>query len=117
MGHFYKAIVQSILLYGAETWVIKPETMKKLRTFHRRAARYITHRHIRPLNDGTGEWIYPSSEAVLEDAGLFEIEVYIQRRRDTVFKFVKNRKSIENVWNSRRMWKTVSIFTGGSLLI
>ena len=34
------------------------------------------------LNDGTGEWIYPSSESVLEDAGLFEIEVYIQRRRE-----------------------------------
>jgi hypothetical protein len=39
MGHFYKAIVQSILLYWAETWV-----------------------------------------------------VYIQRRRDTVFTFVKNRE-------------------------
>ena len=30
--------------------------------------------------------------AVLEDAGLFEIEVYIQRRRDTIFTFVKNRE-------------------------
>jgi hypothetical protein len=27
-----------------------------------------------------------------EDGGLFEIEVYIQRRRDTVFTFVKNRE-------------------------
>ena len=61
--------------------------MKKLRTFHRKAARYITNRNIRPLNDGTDEWIYPSSESVLEDAGLFEIE-----RRDTVFNFVKNRE-------------------------
>ena len=91
MGLFYKAIIQSILLYGAETWVITPENMKKLRTFHLKAARYTTHRHIRPLNDGTGEWIYPPSESVLEDAGLFEIEVYIQRRRDTVITFVKNR--------------------------
>ena len=47
---------------------------------------------MRPMKDGTGEWILPSSEAVLEDAGLFEIEVYIQRRRDTVFTFVKNRE-------------------------
>jgi hypothetical protein len=92
MGYFYKSIVQSILLYGAETWVINPENMKKLRTFHRKAARYITHRHIRPLNDGTDEWLYPPRESVLEDAGLFEIEVYIQRRRDTVFTFVKNRE-------------------------
>ena len=92
MGHFYKAIVQSILLYGVKTWVIKPENMRKLRTFHRKAARYITNRHIRPLNDGTDEWIYPTSESMLEDARLFEIEVYIQRRRDTVFNFVKNRE-------------------------
>ena len=92
MGHFYKAIVQSILLYGAETWVITPKNMAKLRTFHRKAARYITNRHIRPLNDGTDKWNYPSSESVLEDAGLFEIEVYIQRRRDTVFTFVQNRE-------------------------
>ena len=42
--------------------------------------------HYLKLNDGTGEWIYPSSKSVLEDAGLFEIEVYIQRRRDTVFR-------------------------------
>ena len=91
MGHFYKAIVQSILLYGAETWVINPKNMQKLRTFHRGCARYITKRFIRPANDGTDEWIYPSSESVLEKAGLFEIEVYIQRRRDTVFTFVKNR--------------------------
>ena len=28
---------------------------------------------------------------MLEDAGLFEIEVYIQRRRDTVFTIFKNR--------------------------
>ena len=44
------------------------------------------------MKDGTGEWILPSSESVLEDAGLFEIEVYIQRHRDTVFTFIKNRE-------------------------
>jgi hypothetical protein len=93
MGHFYKAIVQSILSsYGAETWVITPKHVQKLRTFHRSCARYITRRFIRPANDGTDEWIYPSSESVLDEAGLFEIEVYIQRRRDTVFNFVKNRE-------------------------
>jgi hypothetical protein len=93
MGHFYKAIVQSILLYGAKTWVITPNHMQKLRTFHRSCARYITRRFIKPAHehDGTDDRIYPSSESVLEESGLFEIEVYIQRRRDTVFNFVKNR--------------------------
>jgi len=42
MGHFYKAIVQSILLYHTQTWVITPKHMQKLRMFHRKCARYIS---------------------------------------------------------------------------
>ena len=34
MEYFYKAIVQSILLYAAETWVISETTLRKFRTFH-----------------------------------------------------------------------------------
>jgi hypothetical protein len=113
MGHFYKAIVQSILLYGAETWVIKPENMKKLRTFHWKAARYITHRHsIRPLNDGTDEKIYPPSESVLEDAGLFEIEVYYTSKdaetrylpSSNIVKSIENVKIETDVENSEIYW-------------
>ena len=33
-----------------------------------------------------------ANQSVLDEAGLFDIEVYIQRRRDTVFNFVKNRE-------------------------
>ena len=90
MGYFYKAIVQSILLYGAETWVISEKNMRKLRSFHRRCARFIVNRHITCKSDGT--WTYPHSETVLEDAGLLKIEEYIQKRRDTIFDFVRNRQ-------------------------
>ena len=78
MGHFYEAIVLSILLY------INPKKMQKLRTFHRDCARYITKQIIRPANDGTDECIYPSSESVLEDAGLFEIEAYPKTARYSI---------------------------------
>ena len=85
MVHFYKAIlVQSIPLYWAETWVINPKNMQKLRTFHRKCASYITNRHIKPSKDDEMEdWIFPPStiDSVLED--IFEIKVYIQNRRDT----------------------------------
>ena len=93
MGYFYKAIVQSVLLYGAETWVLRPAHLRKLRSFHRNAARYLTKRFIRPLNDGTNEWEYPESASVLEEAGLHDIEAYIQRRRDTIHGFVRGRDS------------------------
>ena len=79
MVHFYKAIlVQSIPLYWAETWVINPKNMQKLRTFHRKCASYITNRHIKPSKDDEMEdWIFPPStiDSVLED--IFEIKVYI----------------------------------------
>jgi hypothetical protein len=68
-------------------YVGKMRTTQGKSTFHRSCATYITRRFIRPATDGTNEWIYPSSES-----GLFEIEAYIQRRRDTVFNFVKNRE-------------------------
>jgi hypothetical protein len=87
MVHFYKAIVQSIPLYWAETWVINPKNMhwvinpknmQKLRTFHRKCASYITNRHIKPSKDDEMEdWIFPPStiDSVLED--IFEIKAYI----------------------------------------
>ena len=66
------------------------------------------------MDDGTGDWDYPESVSVLEEAGFFEIEVYIQRRRYIVFNFVKNREIYQGL---RRMWKTVAKFTGGSSLL
>ena len=90
MGYFYKAIVQAVLLYGSETWTITESTMKKLRSFHARVARYICNRHIRPLPDGT--WHLPPTEEVLEECGLFTIDEYIRRRRSTVMHFVRERE-------------------------
>ena len=89
LGYFYKAIVQSILLFGAETWVLSGAGLRKLRKFHRDCARFIVKRCKEQLDDGT--WVYPSSAMVMEDAGLFEIEHYIQQRRNTIFQFVKDR--------------------------
>jgi hypothetical protein len=90
MGYFYKAIIQAVLLYGSESWTITESTMKKLRSFHARVARYICNRHIRPLPDGT--WQLPPTEEVLEQCGLYTIEEYIKRRRNTVLNFVKERE-------------------------
>ena len=54
MAIFYKVIIQSVLLYGSESWVITKHAHKKLQSFHRRCARYITGCHIRVVNE---EWI------------------------------------------------------------
>ena len=37
----YKAIVLAVLLYGAETWALKAEHVRRLTTFHNRCMRTI----------------------------------------------------------------------------
>ena len=88
-GYFYKAIVQAVLLYGSETWVISRSQLKMLEVFHRRVARYLCRKHIRKLADGT--WECPPTVEVLDEAGLHSIHEYISRRRETVMRFIRNR--------------------------
>ncbi len=42
---FYLAVVQAILLYSSETWVISPQAMAQLEGFHIRAAWRMAQRH------------------------------------------------------------------------
>ncbi len=46
MASVYKAVVQAVLLYGSESWVLTLAMEKKLQSFHRRCARFITGQHI-----------------------------------------------------------------------
>ena len=41
-GMFYKATVQSVLLFGSETWCLAPAALKSLEGFHVKAARCMT---------------------------------------------------------------------------
>jgi hypothetical protein len=38
----YKAIIQAILLYGSETWVVPRATLNNLEMFHKQCARFLT---------------------------------------------------------------------------
>ena len=38
-GHFYKAVVQAVLLFGAETWVLTLRMERSLDSFQQRVAR------------------------------------------------------------------------------
>ena len=87
MGYFYKAVVQAILLYGSETWVVTENLLKQLQSFHARISRYIKGKHIRQNEDGS--WFHPPTAEVLEEAGLHTIDEYIRRGRDAVQYFVR----------------------------
>jgi hypothetical protein len=89
MAYFYKAVVQAVLLYGSESWVITERMWKVLNGFHNRCARFISGDHIRQKPNG--EWILPSTKAVLAKCKLHTIEEYIRRRKRTVKTFVESR--------------------------
>jgi len=82
MAYFYKTIVQSILLYGSETWVLSQRLRRRLDSFHLRCARLMAHRHIRQLP--TGEWEHPDSMEVLELCKMSPLSTYIAKRKTTI---------------------------------
>ena len=88
-GMFYKAIVQSILLYGCETWTITPAMLSALRGFHHRVARRLACRLPKLRQDGT--WNYPRIEGARRKAGLFTIEHYISVRQQSFVEKVATR--------------------------
>ena len=87
-GLFYKAVVQAVLLYGCETWVISPTMLKMLEGFHHRAARRISGKRPRLVH---GEWIYPPIAEALEIAGLYPIYHYVAVRHNTIAQHIATR--------------------------
>ena len=53
-GNFFKAVVQQVLLFGAETWVVSPMMERALSAFLQGAARRLTGRQLWRGMDG--EW-------------------------------------------------------------
>ena len=89
MGMFYKGIVQAILLYGCETWTLTNPMIKVLEGFHHKVARRISGKM--PTLLPSGEWHYPPLAEALEEAGLFPLRTYVQRRQDTITRQIVTR--------------------------
>ncbi len=77
---FYKGVVQVVLLYGSETWVLNAAALASLERFHIRAAYRMAMRH-KPRRGPGNRWIYPKSKDVLEECGMRTLEEYIMVRR------------------------------------
>jgi hypothetical protein len=88
----YKAIVQAVLLYGAETWVLTGAMEKALQSFYQKCARCISRKHIRPdPNDIEGKtWICPPSAGVLQEIDLLPIQQYILQKRATLQNYISS---------------------------
>ena len=66
-GNFFKAVVQAVLLFGAETWVLTLSIERALDNFLHGDACGITGR--KPQRGGSGQWTYPYLKEAMREAG------------------------------------------------
>ena len=92
-GNFFKAVVQQVLLFGAETWVVTPIMERALSAYIHGAARSLTGRQLRRGRDG--KWFYPSLEGAMKEVGLTDVQTYIKRRQNTIAQYIATRPLLD----------------------
>jgi exonuclease III len=88
-GYFYKAVVQSVLLYACETWTVTKKMLGLLEGFHHRIARQIASQPTR-FNLVTEEWYVPPAAFALEAAALLPMPQYLLKRRQYLLNWVQH---------------------------
>ena len=86
LGNFFEAMVQQVLMFGAETWVVSPMMERALSAFIHGATRRLTGRQPRIGRDG--KWSYPSLEGAMNEAGLTDVRTSINRRQNTAAQYI-----------------------------
>ena len=92
-GIIYKAMSQSVLLYGRKSWVVTEAMLKVLEGFNHRAARHIT--GMTSICGANAEWEYPPVVAAMESALLHPVMKYIRSRHATIVEKVACRPVYE----------------------
>ena len=100
MGIFYKTIILTVLLYGAETWTLSQKQLNLLKSFHNQCARAITSR--KASQDEEGNWNWPSITETLEMVGLKTVEEYIQARKQHYNEYAKERTIYQKCMGVRK---------------
>ena len=84
-GHFFKAVVQEVLLFGEETWVLTYIMERALNIFQKRVTQRLTGRQSRRRGDRI--WDHPPLTAAMAEAGFEEIRTYVTRRQKMVAQY------------------------------
>ena len=86
-------MVQQVLLFGAETWVVTPRIERVLNSFVHGAARRITGRQ--PRLGWDRKCFYPSLEGAMKEAGFKDIRTSINIRQNTVAQCIATRPLLD----------------------
>ena len=93
LGRIYMKVVQAVLLYGSETWVMAPHIGRDLSGFHHSVALSLA--VWQPYRGIDERWSYPPLEEAMEYAGLQEVDTYVSHRQKTVTQFTATRTIID----------------------
>ncbi len=105
-ARFYQAIVQAILLYGSETWVISRTALARLEGFHIQAA-YRMAKTNKPKRSPGNVWEYPRLVDVLKECGMKRMEEYIRICRQTIATYVATRPILAECRRGERRRRAV----------
>ena len=73
----YLAVVQPVMIYRSETWVMTLHIGRLLDGFPHRMARKLT--GSKPQRGRDGVWVYPPLEDAMAEAVFQEVETYVSR--------------------------------------
>ena len=129
-GFFFNAVIQSVLLFNSDSWVVTPHMDRYLRGFQDQVTRILTGRL--PWQSLNGRWENTLAEAEKVEAGFETMEIFIIQspsilQRDWFWNYVRrqrvmrgkrwgycsgNRQELtwqgKGIWRSRRrMWKKI----------
>ncbi len=91
---FYKAVVQSLLLYNSKTWNLSTTALAWQEGFHIHAANRMVKKQ-KPKKIPHHGWVYPRSSEALQKCGMATILHYIDVRRATIFRYVEDQPIYE----------------------
>ena len=87
--NFYRVVVQAVLLFGAETWVLMDTMIQRLEGAHVSFLRQVTCNQEMWRRDGS--WRQVPEEAVLQGEGTKTLKTHASRLQTTVAEWVATR--------------------------
>ena len=88
---FFKAVVQTVLLYGSETWALTESALRCLEGFFYRAACNMARKNGPKKNDQAGEWTHSDMKELFKEVVLYSLTEYIEKRRKTIETYIRDR--------------------------
>ena len=93
MASFYRAVVQAVLLYGSEAWVLLASMANSIEETHTELLQMIMGKRLKQLEDET--WETPGAEVTREGLGNQSESIYIEQQQATVAQWVALRPLFE----------------------